>query len=413
MTERADPAGKKVAVVGAGAAGMMAAARLISHGVDVTLFERGDRPGRKLAITGKGRCNLTNRASPEVFLQNVVTNPRFLYSAAHRFTAEDTAAFFEAHGVPLKTERGNRVFPVSDRAADVVAALENLVGDRIVYRRVTGLLTDRGSVVGVSAGGEERFFDAVVLSTGGFSYPRTGSTGDGFRFAEALGLETVPPKPSLVPIESPDRFCAEMQGLSLKNTGLRVETDDGRTVYTDFGEMMFTHFGVTGPMILAASAHIPDAAPERCRLLLDLKPALTEKVLDARLLSDFSRSLNRDFSNALGGLLPAKMIPVIVALSGIAPDKKVHDVTREERRALVGLLKRFPIRLSRFRPLSEAIVTRGGVSVRELDPKTMAVRRVPGLFLAGELIDVDAYTGGFNLQFAFSTGQLAGARVEE
>ena len=396
-----------IAVVGGGAAGLMAAARALSLGADVTVFERNDRVGKKLAITGKGRCNLTNDSPPEVHLQNVLSNPRFLSSAARRFTAADTMAFFEGLGVPLKTERGNRVFPVSDRAADVVAALAGLVSGRVEHRRVTGLTVEDGTVTGVRLGKTERCFDAVILCTGGLSYPRTGSDGDGFRMAEALGIETAMPRPSLVPMTSPDRFCAAMQGLSLKNTALRVEREDGRIVYTDFGEMMFTHFGVTGPMILSASAMIPDLVPGRYRLLLDLKPALDEKALDARLLSDFGKTLNRDFANSLGALLPAKMIPVVVGLSGIAPNKKVHDITRDERRSLVTLLKRFPIRVDGFRPIDEAIVTKGGISVKELDPRTMAVKRFPGLFAAGELIDVDAYTGGFNLQIAFSTAVCA------
>ena len=397
----------RIAVVGGGAAGMMAAAKALSLGADVTLYEKNDRMGRKLAITGKGRCNLTNNCTSEEFLQNVPTNPRFLYSAYHHFTAQDTMAYFEELGVPLKTERGNRVFPVSDRAFDIVDALERQVKGHVVHRRVTGLVTENGRICGVTAGGKTVSHDAVIVCTGGLSYPRTGSDGDGFRFAESLGLEVVPARPSLVPMESPDGFCAAMQGLSLKNVALRVEREDGKTVYTDFGEMMFTHFGVTGPMILSASSMIPDLAPGKYRLLLDLKPALSEKELDHRILSDFSKNQNRDFSNALGALLPAKMIPVVVARSGIAPTKKVNAVTKEERRALVALLKGFSVRLSGFRSIDEAIITKGGVSVKELNPKTMACKTIPGLFFAGEVIDVDAYTGGFNLQIAFSTAVCA------
>ncbi len=402
MTEQ-----KKIAVIGGGAAGMMAAIRAIELGADVTVFERNDRMGRKLAITGKGRCNVTNNGTAEDFLRNVPTNPRFLYSAYHNFTSQDTMAFFEERGVALKTERGNRVFPVSDNAFDVVDALAKPLRSCTVHRRVTAILTENGAVCGVKAGDKTYPCDAVIVCTGGLSYPGTGSDGDGFRFAESLGLEVVPAKPSLVPMESPDRFCAEMQGLSLKNTALKVEREDGKIVYTDFGEMMFTHFGVTGPMILSASAMIPDLTPGKYRLLLDLKPALTEKELDNRILSDFAKNQNRDFANALGALLPSKMIPVVVARSGIAPDKKVNVITKEERRALVALLKSFSVRLSGFRPINEAIVTKGGVSVKELNPKTMECKTIPGLFFAGEVIDVDAYTGGFNLQIAFSTAVAA------
>ena len=397
----------RIAVVGGGAAGMMAAAKALSLGADVTLYEKNDRMGRKLAITGKGRCNVTNNCTAEDFFRNVPTNSRFLYSAYNSFTAQDTMAYFEGLGVPLKTERGNRVFPVSDRAFDIVDALEKQVRGHIVRRRVTELVTEDGRVCGVRTGNTLHPCDAVIVCTGGLSYPRTGSDGDGLRFAEDLGLEVVPPKPSLVPMESPDRFCAAMQGLSLKNTALRVEREDGRIVYTDFGEMMFTHFGVTGPMILSASSMIPDLVPGKYRLLLDLKPALTEKELDHRILSDFSQNQNRDFANALGALLPAKMIPVVVARSGIAPTKKVNTVTKEERKALVALLKAFSVRLSGFRPIDEAIITKGGVSVKELNPKTMACKTIPGLFFAGEIIDVDAYTGGFNLQIAFCTAICA------
>jgi len=403
----------RVAVVGGGAAGLMAASRLRSLGIAVTLFERNDRLGRKLAITGKGRCNVTNNCTPEEFFANVPTNARFLFSSYRRFTAQDTMAFFEERGVPLKTERGNRVFPVSDRAFDIVDALAAEVKGCVVHRRVSTILTAEGRVSGLCVGDKPMPFDAVILCTGGLSYPKTGSDGDGHRMAASLGLDVIPARPSLVPIESPDWFCAAMQGLSLKNVALRVETVEGKTVYTDFGEMMFTHFGVTGPMILSASSMIPELSPHRYRLLLDLKPALSEKELDHRLLSDFSKNINRDFGNALGALLPAKMIPVIVTLSGISAAKKVNAITREERHALVTLLKAFPVRLSRFRPIDEAIITKGGVSVKELNPKTMACKTIPGLFFAGEILDVDAYTGGFNLQIAFSTAISAAEGVAD
>ena len=388
---------------------MTAAVKLIEYGADVTVFEKYDRTGLKLGITGKGRCNLTNNCTREEFMANIPTNPRFLYSAFSAFTPADTMEFFENMGVPLKTERGNRVFPVSDRAGDIVHALRDRIKGHVVNRRVTGICVENGRVTGITAGGKFLPFDAVILCTGGMSYPKTGSDGDGYRFAKALGHTVTPLRPSLVPIESPDRFCAGMQGLSLKNVAVSVTSDSGRGVYRDFGEMMFTHFGVTGPVILSASSMIPDLAPGKYILHIDLKPALDEKTLGDRLLSDFSKNINRDFANSLGALLPAKMIPVFVRLSGIPGEKKVNSITKEERRKVTALLKDFPVRLSRFRPIDEAIITKGGISVKEIDPKTMQSKLVSGLFFAGEIIDVDGYTGGFNLQIAFSTAVCAAA----
>lgn len=388
---------------------MTAAVKLLEYGADVTVFEKNDRTGLKLGITGKGRCNLTNNCTREEFMANIPTNPRFLYSAFSAFTPADTMEFFEGMGVPLKTERGNRVFPVSDRAGDIVHALRDRIKGHVVNRRVTGICTENGRVTGITAGGKFHPFDAVILCTGGMSYPKTGSDGDGYRFAKALGHTVTPLRPSLVPIESPDRFCAEMQGLSLKNVAVSVTSDSGREVYRDFGEMMFTHFGVTGPVILSASSMIPDLVPGKYTLHIDLKPALDEKTLDDRLLSDFSKNINRDFANSLGALLPAKMIPVFVRLTGISGGKKVNSITKEERRKVIALLKDFPVRLSRFRPIDEAIITKGGISVKEIDPKTMQSKLVSGLFFAGEIIDVDGYTGGFNLQIAFSTAVCAAA----
>ena len=400
---------KKIAIIGGGAAGMTAAVKLIEYGADVTVFEKNDRTGLKLGITGKGRCNLTNNCTREEFMANIPTNPRFLYSAFSAFTPADTMEFFENMGVPLKTERGNRVFPVSDRAGDIVHALRDRIKGHVVNRRVTGICAENGRATGITAGGKFLPFDAVILCTGGMSYPKTGSDGDGYRFAKALGHTVTPLRPSLVPIESPDRFCAGMQGLSLKNVAVSVTSDSGRGVYRDFGEMMFTHFGVTGPVILSASSMIPDLAPGKYILHIDLKPALDEKTLGDRLLSDFSKNINRDFANSLGALLPAKMIPVFVRLSGIPGEKKVNSITKEERRKVTALLKDFPVRLSRFRPIDEAIITKGGISVKEIDPKTMQSKLVSGLFFAGEIIDVDGYTGGFNLQIAFSTAVCAAA----
>ncbi len=398
---------KKTAVIGGGAAGMMASAQLIASGADVTLFEKNDRVGLKLGITGKGRCNVTNNCTLEEFMSNIPTNPRFLYSAFNSFSSADTIDFFENLGVKLKTERGNRVFPVSDRALDIVYALKNVVASHTVHKKVTQITTENDKVSGLIADEKKYQFDSVIICTGGISYPKTGSTGDGFRFAQALGHTIIPLRPSLVPLESPDRFCADMQGLSLKNVSAKIIKNQTSEVYSDFGEMMFTHFGVTGPMILSASCAIGGFKNESYTLHIDLKPALDEKKLDSRLLLDFEKNINRDYANSLSGLLPSKMIPVFVSLSGISADKKVNSITKEERKKIISLLKDFPVRLSGFRPIEEAIITKGGVSVKEINPKTMESKLISGLFFAGEVIDVDGYTGGFNLQIAFSTAACA------
>ena len=417
MTNQDNFAPTRVAVVGGGAAGMMAALTAAENGADVTLYERTGRLGRKLRITGKGRCNLTNDCDTNEFLTNVPTNPRFLYTALARFSTEDTKAFFEMLGDPLKTERGKRVFPVSDRAADVVEALSRAcreAGVHFVHERVSDLLLCDGRVEGVvSASGETRG-DAVILCTGGRSYPQTGSDGDGYRFARAAGHTVTPILPSLVPLVAEGRLCASLQGLSLKNVRLSVvDRTSGKTVFTDFGEMMFAHFGITGPLVLSASAHLSDIVPGKYEAQIDLKPALDPATLDARIRSDFEKYRNRDFLNALSDLLPQKLIEPFVALTGIDGRKKVHSVTREERERMVRTLKCFCISLRALRPIDEAIVTRGGVSVREVDPKTMASKLVSGLYFAGELLDLDAYTGGFNLQIAFSTARLAGTAAGE
>ena len=401
----------RVAVVGGGAAGMMAAISAANMGANVTLFERNDRLGKKLRITGKGRCNVTNDCDRDTFLSNVPTNPRFLYSALASFTTADTKAFFENLGVPLKTERGNRVFPVSDKAIDVVVALKDAVRDagvKVINERVTSLLLRDGAVCGVYTS-RPYDFERVIVCTGGKSYPLTGSDGDGYKLAVQAGHSVTKLLPSLVPIICKGNDHRAMQGLSLRNVGLTIKDNaTGKAVYRDFGEMMFTHFGLTGPMILSASAHLPDIAPDKYTAYIDLKPALDEKTLDARLLSDFAKYQNKDFANSLGDLLPQKMIEVIVARSGIDPHKKVNSITAEERRALVLLLKGFSMPLQGFRPIDEAIVTKGGVNVSEIKPASMESRIVSGLYFAGEVLDVDAYTGGFNLQIAFSTGHLAG-----
>ena len=401
-----------VAVIGGGAAGLMAAYSAARYGARVTLFERNDRCGRKLAITGKGRCNVTNDCSVEELLQNVPTNPRFLYSALGRFDTSDTKAFFEERGVALKVERGRRVFPVSDRAEDIVRALvgackEN--GVNICYERVTSLRMENGELLGLNTEKNSYDADAVIICTGGKSYPRTGSDGDGYALARSAGHTVTPLLPSLVPICSESKLCPALQGLSLKNVSLSIiRKQDGKEVYSDFGEMMFTHFGLTGPMILSASAHIPDISEGKYEARINLKPALDEKTLDARIISDFSKYSNKDFLNALGDLLPQKLIPVIVSLSGIDARKKVNSITKEERRALCEVIRCLRIPLSRFRPINEAIITKGGVSVKEISPKTMGSKLCRGLYFAGEVIDVDAYTGGYNLQIAFSTAVLAG-----
>lgn len=401
---------KHIIIVGGGAAGLMAAGSAAEQGAQVTLFEKNPRPGRKLIITGKGRCNVTNNCDVPTVLANVPTNPRFLYSALGGCSPADIIAFFEGEGVPLKTERGNRVFPVSDRAMDIVDALSRWarrVGVRLVHTPVEGISVSGGCAVGVRAGGREYPSDAVILATGGASYPLTGSNGDGYRFAKACGHTVVPPHPSLVPLVEDGSTCAALMGLSLKNVQLTAFENDKR-IFSDFGELLFTHFGLSGPLTLSASAHMRHFGSKSYRVEIDLKPALDEKTLDKRLLSDFAAHRNNDFINALGDLLPRKLIPAVVELSGIDPRCKVHSVTRAGRASLLRVLKAFPVKISGARPLAGAIVTSGGVNVKEISPKTMESKKCPGLYFAGELIDVDAYTGGFNLQIAWATGRLAG-----
>lgn len=401
-------------VIGGGAAGMMAAVTAAENGKNVILLEHQKFCGRKLRITGKGRCNVTNNCDVRAFLQNVPRNPKFLYSALNRLSPADTMAYFERLGVPLKTERGNRVFPVSDNAHDVANALERQltrVGVRLRLAEARDILVENGAVTGVET--DEGTIDcpSVIVCTGGLSYPLTGSTGDGLRMAERLGHHIITPRGSLVPLESRDGCCAEMQGFSLKNVTLTVYDSRDKVVYSELGEMMFTHFGVTGPLVLSASAHMRDFDKEKYRLAIDLKPGLDEKKLDARILRDFEKYRNRDFRNALDDLAGRTMIPVLVRLSGIPEDTKVNSITREQRKALGALFKAFPVRVSGPRPVSEAIVTSGGVDVKEIDPRTMESKLVDGLYFAGEVLDVDAYTGGYNLQIAWSTGYTAGMSV--
>lgn len=396
-------------VVGGGAAGMMAAITAAENGAQATLLERNDRLGKKLYITGKGRCNVTNDCAPEDFFQNVPRNPRFLYSAVYAFPPREVMAWFEARGCALKTERGNRVFPQSDKSASVIDALRaelRRLGVRVLQERALDIVTQDGAVCGIETDGGFHKTERVILATGGCSYPQTGSTGDGYRMLEKLGHTIVPPVGSLVPLVEKGYDCKQMQGLALKNVALRLVNQKGKTVFEEFGELLFTHFGLSGPVVLSASAHMNEK--DAYTVLLDLKPALDEQKLDLRLLRDFEKFQNRDFENALVELLPRSMIPVIVRRSGIPAEEKVHSITREQRRALLELMKRFPVEISCKAPVEEAIVTSGGVKVSEIEPGTMQSKRVHGLYAAGELLDVDAYTGGFNLQIAWATGRAAG-----
>ena len=406
---------KRVLVIGGGAAGMMAAISAAEQGAAVTLLEPNERLGKKLNITGKGRCNVTNNADQAVLLANVPKNGKFLYSAFSRFDGRDPMAFFEKIGVPLKTERGNRVFPVSDRAFDISGALEKRLRSlkvTMVRDRALSLEICDGAVVG-AVGEKGRYqADAVILATGGVSYPATGSTGEGHRMAAEVGHTVTPLQGSLVPLREKGNLCARMQGLSLKNVELTV-FENNKKIYTDFGEMLFTHFGVSGPLVLSASAHMRRFEKKEYRLEIDLKPALDEPALDKRLLADFSKYTNSDFINALNDLLPQKMIPVIVELSGIEPHQKVHEVTREQRKALLQLLKHFPVEIAGLRPVTDAIITSGGIKISEINPTTMESKVVKGIYFAGEIIDVDAYTGGFNLQIAWATGRAAGIAAAE
>ena len=379
----------------------------------VTVIEKNRRPGRKLMITGKGRCNVTNNCDRDTLISNVPANGRFLFSAFSDFGTADTMEFFEKRGVPLKTERGNRVFPVSDKASDIVDALVNTVrksGVKILTAEAEEILTENFSVTGVrTRDGEILEADSVILATGGMSYPVTGSTGDGYEMAGRLGHTVTPLKASLVPLNVKQGFCSRLSGLSLKNVTLTVyESGRKKPVFSELGEMLFTHFGISGPLVLSASAHMRKMGSSEYTAYIDLKPALDEQKLDSRILRDFEEEKNRDFANSLDKLLPKSIIPVIISLSGIAPDTKVNQISREQRARLCGVLKALRLDITGFRPIEEAIITGGGISVKEINPSTMESKLVSGLFFAGEIIDADAYTGGFNLQIAFSTGHLAG-----
>ncbi len=403
---------KRVAVIGGGASGMLATALLLLEHVDVTLFEHQSETGKKLRITGKGRCNLTNNCTPEEFLREVPRNPRFLYSAINACPPAWVMEFFEGLGVPLKTERGRRVFPVSDRSSDVVNALRRAIRTaHLAHAKVTRIekrCDADGAAFSLTAGGVSYDFDAVLLASGGKSYPLTGSDGSGYAFATVLGHTVTPLVPSLVPLESASPLCPDMQGVAPKNVSFSVkERASGRVVYKDFGELLFTHFGISGPVVLSASAHLRDMDISALDAVIDWKPALDEKTLDARLLSDFGKYANRTLQNAMADLLPSRVIPPLLTLAGVDAEKKANVLTREERRAIRHALKNFTIPLLRTRQIEEAVITSGGIDVREVSPKTMMSKKAEGLFFAGEVLDVDAYTGGYNLQIAFSTAYLA------
>lgn len=403
---------RDIVIAGAGAAGMMAAITAARAGASVLLLEPNEKVGRKLYITGKGRCNVTNHCTAEEALASTPRNGRFLYSAMNRFSPADTEKFFTGLGVPLKVERGNRVFPQSDRAADIVDALFfELKRLKVELRldRVTGLSRNPAGTLDISTErGVLSDCKAFILATGGLSYPATGSTGDGYRLAEGVGHTVAPPAPSLVPLESPDPCCVRMQGLALKNVSLRVKTRKGKTVFREQGELLFTHFGLSGPLVLSASAHMREFGQDSYTCVIDLKPALDEQTLDARLVRELTQGANRDMANLMGSLAPRLLIPALLERAGIPPEKKAHDITRGERRRLLEQFKGFAVAVSGPRPIEEAIITSGGVKVSEVDPKTMMSKLVPGLFFAGEVLDVDAYTGGFNLQIAWATGHAAG-----
>ncbi len=397
---------------------MFAALGAAEAGHRVTILEQNEKLGKKIYITGKGRCNLTNACDTEEIFAHVPRNAKFLYSAIYTYDNFRVMDFFEANGMPVKTERGNRVFPISDHSSDVIStlqkALEKAGVEVLLHTKVTEILSKDGKIAGVQLkNGEKRTADAIILATGGKSYSSTGSTGDGFVFAEQLGHKIEEPVPSLVPMTVLEDYCMQMQGLSLRNVQATIR-EGGKVIFEEFGEMLFTHFGVSGPLMLSASSVVNDRLRKKnLSLTIDLKPALSEEQLDARILRDFEENKNRQFKNSVKGLLPAKMIPVVISLSGIDPEKKINGITKQERKKLVECIKAFPLTLTGLRGFNEAIITRGGVSVKQVDPSTMESKLVKGLYFAGEILDVDAYTGGFNLQIAWSTGYLAGSSIAE
>ena len=406
----------KVLVIGGGAAGMMAAYAAGMCGHEVTLLEQNEKLGKKIYITGKGRCNFTNASPLEEIMQAVVSNPKFLYSAFYTFSNDAVMDFFENQGMPYKIERGNRAFPVSDHASDVIRALERAMKEQNVrirlYTQVRELLIEDDKATGVLlTDGGKIMADSLILATGGLSYPTTGSTGDGHTMAKNSGHKIVTPRPALVPLTTKEEYILRMQGLSLKNVSLKIK-DEKRVIYDAFGEMLFTHFGVSGPLVLSASSVLSRHFPREYQAYIDLKPALSKEQLDARILRDFDEAKNKQFKNALNHLFPAKLIPVMIKRSGIDPEKQVNEVTAEERKRLVDLTKAFTVTLTGLRGYNEAIVTQGGVNVKEVNPSTMESKKLKGLYFAGEVLDLDGVTGGFNLQIAWSTGMLAGRSAE-
>ena len=404
---------KKVVVIGAGAAGMMAAATAANRGLDVTLIERNHRVGRKILITGKGRCNITNDCDIEELIENVPTNGKFLYSAFYTFTNTDVIDMFNKLGVETKTERGKRVFPVSDKAHDIANALEKMVKSQkvkiLLNSKVDKIVAKENKIEKVILDNKKEILcDSVIVATGGLSYPLTGSTGDGYKFAKSFGHKVVETKPSLIGMEVQEEFVKEIGKLSLRNIAISVYNSKNKKIYDDFGELEFTKYGIDGPVIKSASCRMKDTTKENYKIVLDLKPALDEDKLDKRIQRDFQKYTNKKFENALDDLLPKKLIPTIIDLSNIDKDTVVHQISREQRKHLVHLLKNITLTVKRYRPIEEAIITSGGIKVSEINSSTMESKLVEGLFFAGEVIDVDAYTGGFNLQIAFSTGYLAG-----
>ena len=406
----------KVLIIGGGAAGMMAAIAAAYNGNEVHIFEKNEKNGKKLFITGKGRCNITNASDIENHFANIMRNSKFLYSAYHCLDSYGVCTMIESAGVETKIERGNRVFPLSDKSSDVIYALNKMMRDIGVNihlkSEIVSVSKENENIILKEKNGKKHIGDACIIATGGISYPVTGSTGDGYKFAEKIGHTITERYPSLVPFNIKEEFCKELQGLSLKNVELKIQDETGKQYYSEMGEMLFTHFGISGPLVLSASGHISDKLKEHQFIAkIDLKPALSNEALDKRILKDFEEKINRNFNNSLDKLLPKKLIPVIVELSGINQYKKVHEITKEERENLVKLIKELKMSISGARGYNEAIITKGGVSVKDINPKTMESKIVPGIYFAGEVLDIDALTGGYNLQVAWSTGYLAGSSI--
>lgn len=414
--EKKDLEMSKVLIIGGGAAGMMAAIAAAYNGNEVHIFEKNEKNGKKLFITGKGRCNITNASDIENHFANIMRNSKFLYSAYHCLDSYGVCTMIESAGVETKIERGNRVFPLSDKSSDVIYALNKMMRDIGVNihlkSEIVSVSKENENIILKEKNGKKHIGDACIIATGGISYPVTGSTGDGYKFAEKIGHTITERYPSLVPFNIKEEFCKELQGLSLKNVELKIQDETGKQYYSEMGEMLFTHFGISGPLVLSASGHISDKLKEHQFIAkIDLKPALSNEALDKRILKDFEENINRNFNNSLDKLLPKKLIPVIVELSGINQYKKVHEITKEERENLVKLIKELKMSISGARGYNEAIITKGGVSVKDINPKNMESKIVPGIYFAGEVLDIDALTGGYNLQVAWSTGYLAGSSI--